>query len=96
MNDGELEIFDTIDGDWNVLDKMPGRAKRRFKSPLTVEIALFLDAVVLDNLYSFYTEDQVIDLILSLMNNVSQTHASIITIDALNSHSSLFLIIILY
>lgn len=44
---------------------------RIYSSSLTVEIALFLDAVLLENLYSFYSEDQLIDLILSLMNNVS-------------------------
>lgn len=47
------------------------RSTRVYSSSLTLEIALFLDAVLLNNLYSFYSEDQLIDLILSLMNNVS-------------------------
>ncbi|KAF2361924.1 Peptidase M12B ADAM/reprolysin [Trinorchestia longiramus] len=49
-------------------------ANKRFfsqyqKRKLTLEVALFLDAVLLENLFSFYTEDQLINLILSLMNN---------------------------
>lgn len=47
---------------------------RRYGRKLTLEIALFLDAVLLENLFAFYTEDQLVNLILSLMNNVNSAH----------------------
>ncbi|XP_018025709.1 uncharacterized protein LOC108681213 [Hyalella azteca] len=71
-------ILNTIDAeDVNVNTTSTGdksRKNKRFFSPyhsrkLTLELALFLDSVLLENLFSFYTEDQLVDLILSLMNN---------------------------
>lgn len=79
-------------------DGIPSKKKRQYVYPLKLEIALFLDAVVLKKLYSFYTEDQGINLILSLMNNVSydsyhslHTHQINLYIDCRNntiSHTS--------